>query len=260
MRPVVWILGLACSATATSQTLAAPAAVPEYTVASIKPHAGNNGHGRFGFRPDGFYATTLNLESLAEAAYNLYEPHQWVGWPKWASEKQWDVEAKVAPEDMDAMRVITPDQRRAMLQKLLAGRFGLVVHHEQRELPVFALVIAKHGEKLAPTAADPAFLASHRAGVVKPGPPGTMDVSAMDMAHFAPLLNFWAGRVVVDRTGLEGRYDFLLRFTPESLPADDGADTSIFTALGEQLGLKLVPGKAPVDVIVVDAAREPDLN
>lgn len=252
---MVWFL-LACGVTGEAQ---APV-MPEYSVSTIKPHSSIDRNGRYGFSRDSFEASGFTLEFIAALAWNTYEPKQWIGWPQWAQDKRWDLQAKAGLEEAAAMKSLAPQQRFSMLQKVLEDRFGLVVHREKRELPVFALVVASGGPRLKPTTQNATFVASHLDGVENPARRGTMDLEAIDMEHFAPKLNFEAGRMVVNHTGLQGRYDFVLHFTPADVENETSVDPALVTALQEQLGLKLVPDKAPVDVIVVDQVREPNPN
>ena len=164
-----------------------------------------------------------------------------------------------------------------MLQSLLAERFKLAVHYETKERPVFALVIARSdgrpGQGLPRSALDcDAVNAARRAGRKPEGPtpangapPCGMSLRAEDsqtllfggrpMSTLAEWLGQPSGRVVVDKTGLTGNYEFTLRYTSQLTPRDD--TPSVFTALEEQLGLKLVPDRAPLQVLVVDHVERP---
>jgi uncharacterized protein (TIGR03435 family) len=164
-----------------------------------------------------------------------------------------------------------------MLQSLLAERFKLAAHYETRERPVFALVIARSdgrpGQGLLRSTLDcDAVNAARRAGRTPEGPSPANGAPPRGMALHAetsemllfggrPLLTLaeWlgppSGRVVIDKTGLTGNYEFTLRYTSQDPPRDDAP--SIFTALEEQLGLKLVPDRAPLQVLVVDQVERP---
>ena len=176
--------------------------------------------------------------------------------------------------------------RQHMLQVLLADRFGLVIHRETQELPVYTLVIAKNGPKLQvakPGAAYPNGIklppGTEAAGVwvMRQGVGGsfTITAQAIPLASLVPQLSFNAGRPVLDKTGLVGKYDFTLTYSldqnqfqsPGSAPngqpsatPPDPSGPSLFTALQEQLGLKMEAGKGPVEIIVIDHAERPSGN
>jgi uncharacterized protein (TIGR03435 family) len=147
-----------------------------------------------------------------------------------------------------------------MLQSLLADRFSLKVHHESKVLPIYELVVAKDGSKMK----ESDFPESNTNGI------GRLTAKGMPMADVALLLTIFVNRFVVDKTGLRGRYDFDLHWTPDSwvdvpeqisrfLP-EKVFGPSIFTALREQLGLRLQPTKGPVDILVIDHIERPSEN
>jgi uncharacterized protein (TIGR03435 family) len=149
------------------------------------------------------------------------------------------------------------------MQKLLADRFKLLVHWETREMPVYELVVAKGGAKLPATTRKDENMSSSFGN----GKPTGEGLSAKDLAVvLTQVLSQELGREVVDKTGLSGKYDFTLRWTQDGVlgtdAASNGADVppSIFTAVEEQLGLKLQPAKGPVQVLVVDDAEMPTEN
>lgn len=147
-----------------------------------------------------------------------------------------------------------------MLRKLLAERFGLVAHTEQRELPVYALTVAKSGPKMARSKGNP------------DGPPSdadprrdgqqTVKMDNATMQDFALDVMFYIDRPVVDQTGLSGRFDFTLKWTVDDskAPTDGTAAPGLFTAIQEQMGLKLDPVKAPAQVLVLDKVERPSAN
>jgi uncharacterized protein (TIGR03435 family) len=171
------------------------------------------------------------------------------------------------------------------MRSLLTERFKLVVHKETRDLDVYALVLAKPGGKpsaaLKPSTTDCAQLMFGRRGGPPPTPPGPNDpvlcgmrgtfgriqVGGFPMSQFATGLQGQAGRLVLDRTGLTGNWDFELTFAPErpvgplpagvELPPADPNAPNLFTALQEQLGLKLESTKAPIEVLVIDQVEQP---
>ncbi len=148
------------------------------------------------------------------------------------------------------------EQRRLMLRALLADRFKLKVHQETKILPLYQLVIAKGGPKLKE---------SHASKTTTNGI-GRLTAQRMTMASLTRILTVVTDRLVVDKTGLTAEYDFDLRWTPDDLQESAGeipeavSGPSIFTALKEQLGLKLQPAKGPVDILVIDHIERPSEN
>lgn len=200
----------------------------------------------------------ITLRFLIDAAYNLPDKFI-VGGPTWAYSDNFDLDAKIDPADLPA----TPATRRQlvdMLQPVLADRFQLRVHHEMRSFPVYNLVLARGGSRLKPAALAPGT----PAGPCQIGSKGNGFSSLHNcwMDAIARFLSSPSGRFVVDKTGLSGRYDFELHWTPDDTPADSAVagGPSIFTAVQEQLGLKLEPSTAPLDVLVIDSAEKPSPN
>jgi uncharacterized protein (TIGR03435 family) len=169
-----------------------------------------------------------------------------------------------------------------MVQSLLAERFNLKVSHETRELPVYALVIAKNGPKLTPTTAPPVAPPGdrppgepnpHNRGIMMKGN-GDLTGSGTSISLLADVLSRQqelGNRLVLDKTGLTGDYDWTLKWTPTSMspasgadvtppPAGDSSAPSLFTAIQEQLGLKLEPQKGKVAVVVIDHIDPPSAN
>jgi uncharacterized protein (TIGR03435 family) len=146
-----------------------------------------------------------------------------------------------------------------MLQKLLSTRFGLVMHHDKRELSVYTLTVAKGGPKLAKSKNDPDALSDqsgHGMGTAQ-----SMKFTNDSMTDFAQTMLLMADRLVVDQTHLSGRYDFTLLWTPDVVrDAQTDAAPGLFTAVEEQLGLKLTATRIPTDVFVIDAATRPTEN
>lgn len=141
------------------------------------------------------------------------------------------------------------DQLKLMLQTLLADRFRLVLHRETKQLPVYELIVAKGGPKLKESAEDAStFLHTDAKSIT---------AAKVAMPMFVKLLSQQMGRSVLDKTGLSENYDFKLEWTPDEA---NGDGPSIFTAIQEQLGLKLEPSKGPVEVLVIDHAEKPSEN
>ena len=183
----------------------------------------------------------------------------------------------------EAMTKLPPDQKflqfRLMVRSLLEDRFKLKVSTQMKELPVYALVVAKNGPKLTPLNLPPAE-AARKMPTISGRSRGELKAGACSMEMFTRWIsgnNDIGNRVVIDATGLKGVYDFTLSWTPENIhaaqvsaasagqePANasvgDTSKPSIFTALQEQIGLKLESRKAPVEVLVIDHVEQPSPN
>ena len=171
--------------------------------------------------------------------------------------------------DVAAFTKLDSDQREAMLRQILAERSNMTAHHEIRELPVYALSVTKGGPKLKESAIDPSVPASTRRGGGVQMSMGMIAAHECAIPFFLSMLSRQLGRTILDRTGLTGNYDLTLRWSPDngtttSTNATDGSQSdslpSIFTAVQEQLGLKLESTKAPADVLVVDHIERPSQN
>jgi len=275
--PVVFGLMQEPQRQAASPVAGTASKVPAYEVASIKRDKSGTDMMMLHTTPVGLIARNIPLKELIRQAYGL-EDKQILGAPGWLSSERYDIEAKVSSSDTDALHDLSPDQRRLMLQPLLADRFQLKVHREMRELPVLALVIAKGGPKLheaKPGDTYPngikGFEGQGGAGMMHMGP-GQLTAQGLDLSSVAKLLSEQLGLMVHDETGLAGKYDFTLQWSPDRGAADAGqpppdnsastesAGTSVFTAIREQLGLKLESRKAPVEVLVIDHVEAPSEN
>jgi uncharacterized protein (TIGR03435 family) len=247
---------------AQSPEAASPAAsaTPEFEAATIKPVKEPDPN-RMNDRTDGRHFLTHNttLRDLLMMAYGL-DPRQIVGGPAWLASDEYDLDA-VAGEGQMA------NHREEMLQKLLADRFQLTFHREQREMSVYVLTIAKGGSKLK--ASDP-NVAANGASCQRLG---MCTFKGEPLQHFARWLQFVVSdRAVVDKTGIAGMFDFSLNWTPDETqfsamgihvppPADNpNAPPGLFTAIQEQLGLKLEPQKIPSEVLVIDHVERPTEN
>lgn len=246
---------LAQTSAAALQT-APPAKPLAYEVVSIKPHKSLNDPIWWRPFPDGFSATGITLKMVIMNAYALVMPEQIVGLPGWADSNKFDIQAKMDEDTTAALQKLPPKERRQeqnlMMQSMLADRFQLKVHRETRELPVYDLVIAKDGLKMQ---AAPAGVT---AGYVMY--PSWLKGKAVRIDSFAYSLSNVVGRMVVNKTGLTGSYAIALKWTPDGQQESADSGPSIFAAVEEQLGLKLVPAKGPVDTIVVDHVEKPSPN
>ena len=224
----------------------------EFEVATIKP-APPQPEGRTSTRMSSdtdtgkLNYTNVNLKEAIGKAYKVQQ-YQITG-PDWIETERFDIVAKFTPHSAG-------DQVALMLQALLAERFKLTLHRETKELPMYVLVVAKNGPKFKTTESETGISSnSNRTHwhVVAKG----------SLRRFAEFLSDEAGRPVVDRTGLSGSYELTLDWTPDDSPTtnDSAAGPSLFTALQEQLGLKLDSTKGPVEMLVIDRAeRTPTEN
>jgi uncharacterized protein (TIGR03435 family) len=227
---------------------------PVFDVATIKPAATpSDGHTHINYPPDdSFSASNITLPALMQWAYEMPET-QILGGPPWFSSTRFDIQAKADIGDQN--KGLRNDQineiKRLMVQALLADRFQLKLHQETRALPAYDLVVAKGGSKLQPSKSGGKSIGtSHR----------HFNGEGLTMTIIAEELSKIAGRVVVDKTGLDGRYDFKLQWTPDDAVAGDNDPPTLFTAIQEQLGLKLEPAKEPVPVLVIDHVDQPTPN
>jgi uncharacterized protein (TIGR03435 family) len=253
-----------------AQTSAGANPKASFEVASVRPNNSGSTNSRLSAQPGGrVTATNVTVRMLLRASYRL-QPYQMVGGPAWLDSDRFDIVAK-AEGDPDE------EQLQLMLQSLLAERFGFAAHRETRELPVYALVLArpdgKTGPQLRPSDIDCEALARTKTKPPPPPPPtasnpspvgpcsmraaggGRMSAGAATMTQLAGFLSGPTNRMVVDRSGLAGAFDIDLQWTPDQTA--DTSGPSIFTALQEQLGLKLESQRAPVDVLVIDRVEQP---
>jgi uncharacterized protein (TIGR03435 family) len=217
--------------------------------------------------------TNRSVGTLIRAAYPSPVPDL-PGAPDWVSSEPYDVDARAGVD-------VPPEQMTLMLQSLLAERFNLVAHYETRDRPVYALVIARAdgrpGAGLVRSTIDcDAVNAARRAGRSYDGPlPAngappcgwngqwatggpTMRFGGLPLSRLSESVGQPDGRVIVDRTGLTGNFEFTLRYSEQPAPGDD--IPSLFTALQEQLGLKLVADRTPLQVLVIDRIERPTEN
>ena len=278
----------------SAQSRQATSAGPAFEVASVKPNNSGDGRVLFANQPGGrFTATNVTLKLLIRNAYQLQD-FQIVGGPNWINSDRFDIVAKAedgTPPETPSLDRTGPTRVQLMIRALLAERFQLVAHHENRELPIYALVLArsdgKLGQELRRSDVDcnAMFAARGRSGMPPPsGPPqpgerlpcgirigmGNMSIGGAPLSQFANAMANFLGRTVLDKTGLAGNYDANLTWTPDQMPqrppgapeppAIDPNGPSIFTAVQEQLGLKLDSQKGPVAVFIIDRAERPKEN
>ncbi|HWB32734.1 MAG TPA: TIGR03435 family protein [Acidobacteriaceae bacterium] len=232
---------------------AAADAHPSLVVATVKPHDPNSQHQGINARGDRFTVLNQSVASMMLFAYAIH-PKQIIDAPDWMLHDRWDIEAKIDTPAEPSLR-----QMQEMMQRLLADRFQLHFTREKRELPVYAIRVAKGGPKLTP-AAHPDHEADQTAN--GHGTDLTQIYTSATIADFILGMQFFVpDRPMVDQTGLTGRYDIRLRYTPdESRTTDPNAPPGLFTAIQQQLGLKLEPVKVPIDVFKIDHVERPGEN
>jgi uncharacterized protein (TIGR03435 family) len=242
----------------------APDARPQFEVATVKPSQSSEAGGTIQVSPSGMVnLTNFPVMTLLQFSYNVLR-RQISGGPSWLESERFDIVGKPDMEGSPNM-----SQVREMLQKLLADRLHLSVHHEKKDLSGYGLLVAKGGPKLTEDTDNrngmPTFLGS--------GGLQGRNIRNATMAEFANDLQGRLGRPVVDQTGLgPKRYDIILKWTPDALATNgatgpprsaatpDDGPPDIFAAIQQQLGLKLESTEAQVDVIIIDHAEKPDEN
>ncbi len=248
----------------SSETASSPGNIPAFETVTIRQNLTTPPRWKMEFTADGVSAQDVTLRWAFQEAYGVYDQRLWTGGPDWFDDKRFDIEAKF---DANAYPKLTIDQRMAMLQQLLADRFKLTVHRESKIFPTYSLTVAEGGSKLE--ASKPGDgRPSDVYGVMcmhSRDAKGDLELKACSLQQIAEALTGTAradlGRIVVDRTGLTGRYNVKLNWTPNGAAAPASrADASIFAALEEQLGLKLNPVEGPLDTLVINHAEMPSEN
>ena len=257
---------------ASPQTATQPAKPLTFDVVSVKRNESGEANSRMKMTADGIELLNVSPAIAIREAYQLGYNQQLQNVPGWTMFERYDIVAKVDADDVPSFRKLTFDQVREMLQPVLADRFKLLVHSQMKELPVYDLVVSKNGPKF--TMAKPPS---------KKYPDGNLDresnyinMEGLPMGSLAFALMRQLGRSVVDKTGLTEKYDLMLRWSPDehATPMSNGPDNlqqgiaqspdssepSIFTAIQEQLGLRLVPSKGPVKCVFIDHIERPSEN
>jgi len=272
-------LALTVAMSATALMAQAPAA---FEVASVKPNKSGTTQANIGMPPNGVNFVNLPLRGIIQLAFGINQPSKLVDVPDWAVTERYDITARAAGP-------ITLDERRLMLQALLADRLKLVARLEKREVSILALMLARNDGKLgknlvestgcvppgsaaAKEAAEKNAPAGHETRVCGPktGGVGRVILVGTPIQQFTSLLALMLQRTVVDKTGLAGRYDIDLTYTPDQpIPAGinipgaaaDPNGPSIYTAIREQLGLKLEAQRDQEEVLVIEhLERQPSEN
>jgi bla regulator protein blaR1 len=240
-------------------------AKPDFAVATIKPSRPDAPRGGYGIRGQEVSATNVTVNWMIKLGYNVHA-HQISGGPAWLDSDRYDTVGR-----SDTPGQPNRDQMKLMFRKLLVDRFQLRFHIERKELPVYAMVVARSGAKIAVSNGDP----NDFPGIGFGRAPGVISLAGRNTGLNGVVNGLQSNildRPVVDQTGMTGRYDFLLRFTPDpdqaasfggvapANTADLDAPPDIFTAFEQQLGLKLQPARAVVDVMVIDSIDRPSPN
>jgi uncharacterized protein (TIGR03435 family) len=288
MRRAIILLAISITALAAfsrvqvrAQSASADAKALAFEVASVKPNKSGTRREMMSDQPGGrFTASNVTLHQLVLDAYQL-QSFQLTGGPSWVASDRFDIEGKagiVVPDDFAGHNLL-----QLMLRSLLVERFKLAVHNESRELPVYALVMARSdgrmGPKLVRSSVDCAATSgrgntppvSRPTNTERPTcgmrtSPGNLTAGAVPVALLVNILGPLVNRPILNRTGLTGSFDIDLTWTPDQpLQRPPGADEppvdpngpSIFTAVQEQLGLKLESTTGPIDVVVIDSVQHP---
>jgi uncharacterized protein (TIGR03435 family) len=288
--PIFFGLVNATPIRAQTQSETAAAGAPDleshgFESASIKPHKSSGAveMSRVSFTPYGFTATNVTLQTLIRDVYRVQES-QIAGPADLLNSDRYDIEARMEKSVADELRKLDPYQslpeRQRMLQSLLADRFKLTLHRESKELPVYALAIAENGPKLQEAQPGDTYANGIKGPNGRPGGPGnirigrdTLTGQALSMADFVRALSDQLGRPVLDKTGLTGRYDLNLQWTPDdsqlpmfkatgtpSASQSAASGSSLFTTMQDQLGLKLESQDSPVEILVIDHVEKPSEN
>jgi uncharacterized protein (TIGR03435 family) len=231
----------------------APTTPLKFDVISIKPDKSDSGILMFNNTPDGFQARGFTVQMLIHAAYG-FDDNLVSGAPGWLNSEHYSLEAKVATADVPALAKLDPKQRNVLLQPVLTDRFQLKFHLETKQLPVYSLIVVKTGVKFAKSppgdSTEPQFRMKE----------GHLNCQRLPMSILTQWLTLHVGRKVIDNTGLTDKYDIALEWSPDTSASEVGSGPSLFTAIQEQLGLKLVPDKGPVETFVIDHVERPSEN
>jgi uncharacterized protein (TIGR03435 family) len=216
---------------------------PHFEVASIKPSVADSANSGGKSAKGRLVMSNVTLKRCIMGAYGI-GPNEIAGGPDWLDSDRFEIVAK-------ADEVVGDKALMEMLQTLLAERFQLTMHREMRPVRAFILEVAKSGPKLEKSTSEESSTLNGRGSIVAKG---------TTMKRFASVLSRQMDLPVVDRTGLEGSFDMKLQWTPEGSKPDAESGPTIFTALQEQLGLRLQAEKTPIEVLVIDRAEKPTEN
>ncbi|MBI2686544.1 MAG: TIGR03435 family protein [Acidobacteria bacterium] len=231
-----------------------------FDTASIRPSEPGQQNSRFNIVPGGgLNVSNVPVRNMIEIAYGV-RSSQVMGGPSWLESSRYDIIARMdkadGPSDFASMSDADRNANEQRLQQrtraLLEDRFKLVVRRETREMPLLALTVAKGGLKMKPLPQDdkrPPNIRMNR---------GSLTAQRAPLSRFAQSLSHLVGQTVVDQTGIAGEFDFAMKWSPDNAPDADGP--SIYTAIQDQLGLRLESKKGPVEVIVIESIEKPTEN
>jgi uncharacterized protein (TIGR03435 family) len=228
---------------------------PAFEVTTIKQSDPDDKTHRFEIHGRRIVIENHTVGEMVEMSYGVHA-RQIVNAPSWVESERFDVEGV---PDVEGQPSVTQFQE--IVRRLLENRFGLKFHTEKREMPRYVLTVAKSGPKMEPTKGAPDALPNMRGTGDKTS--RTLQMENVSMRELAHNLQGELDRPVVDETGLKGKYDFTLKWSRGDAAATGDADNSLpsfFTALQEQLGLKVEPSKGEVDVMVIEHAEQPSAN
>ena len=263
-RVVIVVAALAVGATlgvnaraqgaAAQPTMMAKDADPDWEVVTVKPTDSDDPSSGFQVLGRKIFMERESVAAMVEFGYGIHAK-QLADIPEWAETVRWNIEGVPNMPGKPNMQ-----QYEALVRKVLAERFGLKVHTEQRELPVYALRVAKDGPKVVESKGDANGALDMHDRIN--GGQRRIQVTNGSIADIALVLKFYTDRPIVDQTGLKGRYDSQLAWTFDETraPTDGSAAPSLFTAVQEDMGLKLEPVKAQADVVVIDKVERPAAN
>ena len=263
------IAGILLIATAASAQSTQAAAMPYDLVSTVRPSPADATHLRIRMDKDAIYIEDASVRDLLANTYGIRTTLIF-DLPKWAASDHFDIRAKVLSDDPNFLSNMTRTQRREIFERLLTERFGVRSHRETRTLPVYELLRVGPGPQLVENPPPPP---GSQPEPLKPGHNGrgntsvngtTLDATGVRIGDLCANLGRILDRSVIDKTGLASFYDITLTWQEGPTPAENGlqetSSPSLFTALQEQLGLKLTSTKGPVDVLVVDKATPPNEN
>jgi uncharacterized protein (TIGR03435 family) len=259
------VLALTCATVFLLTSLAASQAVtqppaaklPAIEVATIKPSRPDDRGRKLHTVADRITIENFSLKELITYAYDLKDNSQVLGGPEWLDKSHFDIAAVADESEVAKLRGMPADDQRKewgiILQPLLAERFQLKISQGMRSMPVYTLVVAKSGPKLKPAS-------SSDKGQNTLWDSGRLTWTATSMETLADYLTRVEGRVVLDRTGLTGRYDFTVGWASGENTSGDEFAADLLAAMRDQLGLDLKSAREPVDVVIVESASEPVAN
>jgi uncharacterized protein (TIGR03435 family) len=226
---------------------------PTFEVATIKPSQPNDPTDGFHTRGRHLFIENQTVNKLVAFAYGM-NGKQISGGPAWLESERFDIDGVPNIDGTPSLK-----QEQGMVRKLLTDRFAVTLHKEKKELAVYAITVAKSGPKLTKSVGELIGMPSQDAS--QHGTELEMSFKNMSMADFAFCMQFFLDRPIVDQSGIAGKYDFTLKWSfDDSATGDANAAPGLFTAVQQQLGLKLEAVKAPADVIVIDHVERPSAN